>query len=168
LVLAAADPCRPPEELRQKLGRSRNFPQLSAPTYRLDVVTTHLTNPTPSIGHSISLMLRTSLRSVRGLSSRSVAAASGRQWQAAAAAQPAGLAARVSLAIWARDMLPMWISLPDWLIMHRDTLPTRRPQPHKSLNPQPQRQTRRLQAKHPLRRSKTTSTPKAYPPRTYL
>ncbi|KAG8159759.1 hypothetical protein KVR01_010396 [Diaporthe batatas] len=39
-------------------------------------------------------MLRTSLRSVRGLSSRSVAAASGRQWQAAAAARPAGLAAR--------------------------------------------------------------------------
>lgn len=26
------DPCRPPEELRQNLGRSRNFPQLSAPT----------------------------------------------------------------------------------------------------------------------------------------
>ncbi|KAJ0122226.1 mitochondrial inner membrane protein mitofilin [Diaporthe amygdali] len=39
-------------------------------------------------------MLRTSLRSVRGLSSRSVAAASGRQWQAAAAARPAGLVAR--------------------------------------------------------------------------
>ncbi|KAF3764579.1 hypothetical protein M406DRAFT_43835 [Cryphonectria parasitica EP155] len=36
-------------------------------------------------------MLRTSLRSVRGLSSRSVAAAPGRQWQAAAAARPAGL-----------------------------------------------------------------------------
>lgn len=26
------DPCRPPAELRQNLGRSRNFPQLSAPT----------------------------------------------------------------------------------------------------------------------------------------
>ena len=59
-------------------------------------------------------------------------------------------------------------SLPDWLIMHRDTLPTRRPQPHKSLNPQPQRQTRRLQAKHHLHRSRTTSTPRAYPPRTCL
>ncbi|ROV93413.1 hypothetical protein VMCG_08418 [Cytospora schulzeri] len=39
-------------------------------------------------------MLRTSLRSVRGLGSRPIAAASGRQWQAAVAARPAGLVAR--------------------------------------------------------------------------
>lgn len=147
-----------------KPGQVAKFPAAVC-FHLLDVVTTYLTYPTPSIGHSISLMLRTSLRSVRGLSSRSVAAASSHQWQAAAAARPAGLVARVSLA-YGHESCYQLDSTSDLCIVHRDTLPTKRLPPRKSLNHQPQRQTRRLQAKHPLHRSRTKSTQKAYPPRT--
>lgn len=96
------DPCRcQPSELlgKTRSSSSREFsrkqqenrsyaPKFSIPPHH------HLHDTRPL--HS--LMLRTSIRSVRGLSNRPVAAAHGRQWQAAAAvARPAGLAARVSL-----------------------------------------------------------------------
>lgn len=98
-------PCRcQPPELLGKPGqvKSRIFPQAAATEI---LVSTSLFLPLYHHHHDSrplhSLMLRTSLRSVRGLSNRPVAAAHGRQWQAAAAvARPAGLAARVSLSSW--------------------------------------------------------------------
>jgi hypothetical protein len=161
------DPCQPPWSFG-KTWAGREISRICCFHLRTGCCYYPPNKPTPHpSAHSISLMLRTSLRSVRGLSSRSVAAAPGRQWQqAAAAARPAGLAARVSLAIWAREAATVVDSWSDWLTLHRDALPT--PHPGKSLNPQLQRQTRRLRAKHPPHLSRTASTPKPYPPRTCL
>lgn len=105
----------PKKQQQQDVPRPYTPPPSSSPP-------THDTRPLHS------LMLRTSIRSVRGLSNRPVAAAHGRQWQAAAAvARPAGLAARVSLNVAA---FRLGTRLTTALLTPRDTLQmTRRRSP---------------------------------------
>lgn len=99
MVGSSQDPCRcRPSELlgKTRSSPSREFSRKQQQQTYLDPTSLLTTHPY-DIRPLHSLMLRTSIRSVRGLSNRPVAAAHGRQWQAAAAvARPAGLAARVS------------------------------------------------------------------------